>query len=214
LFEVRRSIIDTAAQFCRCPRRLVSAATSCACSASTGHPASCASVDVGDVVVAGVRVEDERAGRAAEHARGRLSTAVAAEDVGDDLSGEEGPDEAALVGAIEQSEAGLVGLAVRVGDDAREQPVVKGREDLGGAMDQVAERASGDGDAEAREVFLGAAGRHRVAALADDEVGDEARAVLGAVEHAQRGLGAGDVLAAGARDGLLDVAPANEAARD
>src|SRR5580692_5285343 len=103
-----------------------------------------ATVDVGDVVVPGVPVDDERAGRASEQARGGLPTAIAAEDVGDELSGEEGPDEASLVGTILQAKARLVGLAVRVGDDASEQPVVERRKDLGRAMDQVTECAACD----------------------------------------------------------------------
>src|SRR5580704_208320 len=173
-----------------------------------------ATVDVGDVVVPCVPVDDDRSGRAAEQAGGGLPTAVAAEDVGDKLAREEGPDEASLVGTILQAKACLVGLAVRVGDDASEQPVVERREDLGRAMDQVPECAACDGNAKSREVLLGAVGRHRVAALADDEVRDEAGAVLRAIEYAQRCLGASDVLAAAAGDDLLDVAATNEVARN
>jgi hypothetical protein len=95
----------------------------------------------------------------------------------DDLEGDLDSD----VGTILEAKTRLVGLAVNVGDDAREHPVVERREDLGRVMDQLTERAACDGNAQSREVLFGAVGRHRVAALADDEVRDEAGTVLRAL---------------------------------
>ena len=80
-------------------------------------------------------------------------------------------------------------------------------------MNEIAQRAARDGYSQPRKVLLCAEGRHSVAALGDDQVRDEAGAVLGAVEHAQRGLGASDVLSAAAGDDFLDVPTADEVAR-
>jgi len=109
-----------------------------------------------------------------------------------------------------ERDARLIGLAMCIRHDACKQRLVERLEDAGGAMDQVAEGAACDGNAEPREVLLRTVRRHRVAALADDEVRDQSRTVLRAVEHAQRGFGTRDVLSALTSNNFLDVPSADK----
>ncbi len=59
-----------------------------------------APIDVGDAIVSSIAIDDERAGGATEYGERRLARAVTGKAIGDQIVGEEGPDETTLVGLL------------------------------------------------------------------------------------------------------------------
>ena len=140
----------------------------------------------GDLIVASVEIDHELACGVPKHARGHLAGSAGAEDVTDELVGEEGPDEGAL-GARLHLDARLVGEDDRACADALDAlldaALGEGREQLGGALKETGHRAQGDGDVDAGERLLEAVERDPVGAFSDNEMRDEARRVVRAIKN-------------------------------
>lgn len=158
-----------------------------------------------DAVVAGVRINDECASRAAKYRERRLARAVWREAIRDDLVGQERPYEAAAEGHLHDQRR-LVGLNDLGFADESKQSLRERSELLGGGMKQVGQRRPRHRDTEPMQ-------RRRVGALGDGDVGQEARTVVATFDRANGRVGRRDEPAARARRLLLHVALTHEVAR-
>ncbi len=100
-----------------------------------------------------------------------IAAARLAEDVGDDVDADHRPDPG-VAGLLRlgNAEAGLVGVKIRRGAGESQKPIVDRRQDLGGAMEEVAEHATSDCEGSSAERFRRAIERHGVDAFGDDDM--------------------------------------------